>query len=100
MQPGYLLLGCFGKSMAAKENYVSVDKNQVDAHGIPIPVVHFQFVENDYAALAGDAQRACSRLPPSCPREVFLDREHGSRRDLPATRWGPSAWGKTPRLPR
>jgi choline dehydrogenase-like flavoprotein len=47
MQPGYLILGGYGKSMAAKQNYVSVDKNQVDAHGIPIPVIHFQFVEND-----------------------------------------------------
>jgi len=47
MQPGYLILGGYAKSMAAKQNYVSVDKNKVDAHGIPIPVIHFRFVEND-----------------------------------------------------
>jgi choline dehydrogenase-like flavoprotein len=49
MQPGYLMLGAFGKVEARRENYVSVDPHQVDDYGIPIPVVHFRFSENDFA---------------------------------------------------
>jgi choline dehydrogenase-like flavoprotein len=49
MQPGYLFLGCFGKVTASERNYVTVDPNQHDAYGIPVPVVHFRFSDNDYA---------------------------------------------------
>lgn len=65
MQPGYLILGGYGKSMAAKQNHVSVDKNRVDAHGIPIPVVHFQYVENDmllWQAMKKGLQQIVSHL--------------------------------------
>lgn len=48
MQPGYLLFGSWGKSQSAPGNYVSVDPHQVDDYGIPIPVVHFRFTENDH----------------------------------------------------
>ena len=69
MQPGYVILGCFGKSIAAKENYVSVDKNRVDAHGIPIPVIHFQFVENDarlWQGMRKGLQQIASKLSAGC----------------------------------
>jgi len=72
MQPGYLFLGCFGKSMAAPQNYVSVDKNQVDAHGIPIPVIHFQFVEND-ALLWEGIRKGLQQIASQLSAEVFLD---------------------------
>jgi choline dehydrogenase-like flavoprotein len=48
MQPGFLLFGSWGKTLACAGNYVTVDPNQVDDYGIPIPVVHYRFVENDY----------------------------------------------------
>ena len=35
--------------MARPENRVTVDRNKVDAYGIPIPVLHFRFCENDVA---------------------------------------------------
>ncbi|HVA02023.1 MAG TPA: GMC family oxidoreductase, partial [Terriglobia bacterium] len=38
-----------GKVLARPENYVSVDRARVDDYGIPIPVVHFRFGENDHA---------------------------------------------------
>jgi choline dehydrogenase-like flavoprotein len=47
MQPGLLSFGIFGKVLARRENRVTVDPHRVDAHGIPIPVVHFRFCEND-----------------------------------------------------
>jgi choline dehydrogenase-like flavoprotein len=49
MQPGYLFLGSFAKVASRHENYVTVDPNRLDAHGIPTPVVHFRFSENDRA---------------------------------------------------
>ncbi|HVA00530.1 MAG TPA: GMC family oxidoreductase [Terriglobia bacterium] len=49
MQPGFLFFGSFGKVLARPENYVSVDRARVDDYGIPIPVVHFRFGENDRA---------------------------------------------------
>jgi choline dehydrogenase-like flavoprotein len=76
MQPGYVFMGGFGKSMAAKQNYVSVDRNQVDAHGIPIPVIHFQFVENDtlvWQGLRNGLQQIASQLSG----EMFLDENTG-----------------------
>lgn len=65
MQTGYSMLGSFGKVEARPENYVTVDPKQIDDYGVPIPVVHFLFGENDYA-LWRDNQRSleeiCSNL--------------------------------------
>ena len=49
MQPGYLSFGGWGKVTAEPGNRVTVDPSRVDAHGIPMPVVHFRFSENDRA---------------------------------------------------
>jgi choline dehydrogenase-like flavoprotein len=48
MQPGFLVFGSWGKTISTPANFVEVDRNQLDACGIPIPVVHYRFVENDY----------------------------------------------------
>jgi choline dehydrogenase-like flavoprotein len=49
MQPGFLSFGAWGKVTAEDRNQVTVDPSRVDAHGIPTPVVHFRFSENDHA---------------------------------------------------
>jgi choline dehydrogenase-like flavoprotein len=49
MQPGFLSFGAWGKVTAEDRNQVTVDSSRVDAHGIPTPVVHFRFSENDHA---------------------------------------------------
>jgi Choline dehydrogenase and related flavoproteins len=49
LQPGFVQMGGWGKAMAKPENRVTVDRNRVDANGIPIPVLHFRFCENDVA---------------------------------------------------
>jgi choline dehydrogenase-like flavoprotein len=94
MQPGYLILGGYAKSMAAKQNYVSVDKNQVDAHGIPIPVIHFRFVENDmliWQAMNKGLQRIVSELSG----DVFPD--NGSPSGLASHEVGTIRMGKDPK---
>jgi len=47
LQPGFLYLDCYSKVLARTENRVTVDTNHKDAYGIPVPVVHFKFCEND-----------------------------------------------------
>jgi choline dehydrogenase-like flavoprotein len=49
MQPGFLMLSAFGKTVSTLGNYVSVDPSRPDEYGIPAPVVRYRFVENDYA---------------------------------------------------
>jgi choline dehydrogenase-like flavoprotein len=48
MQPGFLMFGSWGKTVSTPGNYVEVDRSQLDDCGIPIPVVNYRFVENDY----------------------------------------------------
>jgi choline dehydrogenase-like flavoprotein len=47
LQPGMLQIGGFGKVLARKENRVTVNKSRVDQFGIPVPVVKFEFCDND-----------------------------------------------------
>ena len=47
LQPGMMTLDGYGKVLARPDNRVTVDPNRSDAYGIPIPVVHFRFGEND-----------------------------------------------------
>ncbi len=49
LQPGFLYLDCYSKILARPENRVTVDANHKDAYGIPVPVVHFKFCDNDRA---------------------------------------------------
>ncbi len=49
LQPGFFVMGGWGKVIARPENRVTVDPNHPDAYGIPIPVIHFRFGENDRA---------------------------------------------------
>lgn len=65
MQTGYLMFGTFGKIEAHPDNHVRVDPNQVDEYGIPIPVIHFRFSENDIALWRDSNQsimEICSNL--------------------------------------
>jgi len=49
LQPGFFQMGGFGKVLGRPENRVTVDRSRQDAYGIPIPVIHFRFGENDKA---------------------------------------------------
>jgi choline dehydrogenase-like flavoprotein len=72
MQPGYLMLGAFGKIEARPENFVSVDPSRVDEYGIPIPMVHFRFGENDFA-LWRDKNRSLLEICSNLKGKVFLN---------------------------
>jgi choline dehydrogenase-like flavoprotein len=51
LQPGFIHVSAWCKVLARRENYVSVDRGQADAYGIPIPVVHLRFCDNDRALI-------------------------------------------------
>lgn len=45
--PALLHMNAYGKVLARAENRVRVDPNRCDAFGIPLPIVHFEFCDND-----------------------------------------------------
>lgn len=47
LQPAVFQLGAWGKVEARAENRVTVDPAKTDKHGIPIPIVTFNWSEND-----------------------------------------------------
>ena len=49
LQPGFVGADCFGKVIASPNNRVTIDPKQTDTFGIPVPVVHFRFGDNDRA---------------------------------------------------
>ncbi len=59
LQPGYSMMGGFGKVLARRSNRVTVDPDRRDAWGIPIPVVEFKWDPNDLALYRG--MRAAAR---------------------------------------
>src|SRR5207247_7654073 len=59
------------KVLARQENYVSVDRGKVDAYGIPIPVVHFRFCENDRALLRDGVETVKEMLHLARAQLVF-----------------------------
>jgi choline dehydrogenase-like flavoprotein len=68
MQPGFLQMGAFGKTLSTPRNSVSVDRNQADQYGIPVPVVRYRFVENDVAMWKAQTQsllEICSKMKGS-----------------------------------
>jgi choline dehydrogenase-like flavoprotein len=73
LQPGFYQMGGFGKVLARRENRVTVDPNRVDAYGIPIPVVHFRFSENDRALWRDMRERAKEILDAAKCRLIIDD---------------------------
>ncbi len=49
LQPGFSMMGGFGKVLADRNNRVSVNRTRRDAYGISIPVVQFHWGANDLA---------------------------------------------------
>ena len=89
LQPGFINIGGWGKVLARPENRVTVDPNRPDAYGIPIPVIHFNFCENDRALWRDMCSKAeeilhaagVRRLIQATPRPVgFTSHEVGTVR--------------------
>ncbi|MDQ2839691.1 MAG: GMC family oxidoreductase [Acidobacteriota bacterium] len=65
MQPGYLMLGGYGKVMAKAENRITVDPSKTDVYGIPIAVLHFAYSDLDkavYREMRKTVDELCGQL--------------------------------------
>ncbi len=65
MQPGYLMLGGYGKVMAKAENRVTIDPSKTDLYGIPIGVLHFEYSDLDkavYSQMRKTVDALCAQL--------------------------------------
>jgi choline dehydrogenase-like flavoprotein len=89
MESGFLMLGGFCKVTAQPDNRVTVDPNHKDAHGIPIPVIHFRYGEMDkeiYGSMRNSAIAMTERLKcdvtqlPGQQPSGFASHENGTVR--------------------
>ena len=65
MQPGFLMMGGYGKVAARPDNRITVDPNRPDIYGIPTPVLQFRFGELDkavWAEMRDSVAAMCDRL--------------------------------------
>lgn len=65
MQPGFLMMGGYGKVAARPENRITVDANRPDVYGIPTPVLQFRFGDLDKAVwteMRNTVAAMCDRL--------------------------------------
>ena len=61
MQPGYLMLGGFGKVMAKAENRIILDRTKTDVYGIPVAVLRFEYSDLD-KAIYGEMRKTVDDL--------------------------------------
>jgi choline dehydrogenase-like flavoprotein len=73
LQPGFVGMDCYAKALARPENRVTVDPNRCDPYGIPLPVVHFRFCENDVALWKEMREKAREILENAGCRAIFED---------------------------
>ncbi len=71
LQPGFIHFGCWGKALAQPQNRVTVDPQQRDTYGIPIPVLHFRFGENDRELWKEMIQKALEILEAARAKPVI-----------------------------
>jgi choline dehydrogenase-like flavoprotein len=79
MQPGFLMLGGYGKVAARPDNRITVDPNRPDVYGIPTPVLQFRFGELDKAVwteMRASVDAMCDRLHGDVTKS-FGDRPSG-----------------------
>jgi choline dehydrogenase-like flavoprotein len=58
LQPAHSMMTGFGKVLGAPENRVTLHPTRRDANGLPVPVVHFRWSDNDRALHADMVQTA------------------------------------------
>ncbi len=95
LQPGFVHFGSICKSLSRPENYVAVDRTKVDAWGVPIPVVHFRFCDNDRALYRDSIERAKQIMAAAGSRNEFVTSEEPA--GLASHEAGTTRMGNDPR---
>ncbi|MFN0086872.1 MAG: GMC oxidoreductase [Blastocatellia bacterium] len=72
LQPAMFQMGGFGKVEHRPGNRVTTDPRKTDNYDIPIPIVHFEFGDND-RALFRDMVESAGRIYDACDTELTLN---------------------------
>ncbi|HEY7182874.1 MAG TPA: GMC family oxidoreductase [Blastocatellia bacterium] len=74
LQPAMFQVGAWGKVENRAENRVTVDPKKVDKFGIPIPIVQFEWGENDLK-LFRDMRESIMEVLDTCGVETVVNRD-------------------------
>lgn len=73
LQPSLFQMGGYGKVEHRPSNRVTTDPRKTDNYGIPIPIIHFEFGEND-RALFRDLVESARKIYDACDAELTVNR--------------------------
>ena len=93
--PALFQMAAFGKVMANPNNRVTVDTHRPDAYGIPIPVIHFRFGENEIA-MCKDMMGTAHEILEEAKSRVILD-THPTPGGLASHEVGTARMGNDPK---
>ncbi len=74
LQPAMFQVGAWGKAEQRRENRVTVDPKKIDKFGIPIPIVNFNWGENDLKLYA-DMRESVMEVLGTCVTEIVINRD-------------------------
>jgi len=69
-------LGLWAECLARKENYVEIDRDRVDAWGIPVLRIHAQYGDNEKKLWQDGREQAAAMLEAAGARNVHLTGQH------------------------
>jgi choline dehydrogenase-like flavoprotein len=75
LQPGFLNMEGYGKVLANPENRVTVDPGRKDPYGIPMPVVHFKWSDNERALWKDMTQKSEELLHAAKPAMLIKNND-------------------------
>ncbi len=93
-----ILFGGYGECLPNHDNYVELDKEKVDAWGIPVLKINCAFGENELA-LRKDMSITAAEMLAAAGAHDIEPLPTTNRPDFPSMRWARLAWGATRRLP-
>lgn len=96
LQPAFFQMGGYGKALAQPENRVTVDPHQLDAYGIPIPVIRFRFGEND-RALWKDMREKAQEILNAAKCRLIVNTDEGEPHGFASHETGTARMGHDPR---
>ncbi len=68
-------MGGFGECLAQWDNYVEIDRNRVDAFGIPVLNIHMTYGENERAMIKDMGESAGEMLEAAGARNVHVEQK-------------------------
>ena len=90
-------LGAFGECLARWENYVEIDPNLADVHGIPVLRMHMSYGENEQAMIADMADSAGEMLEAAGAKNIATFKVYDRQPGMSIHEVGIARMGNDPR---